>query len=257
MMIASGGTRLSSLALGRGNAVVLLHGLVTGNMASWYFPIALPLARDRHVILFDQRGHGDSPVTPSGYDLDTQIADLAAVVAHHCGQPAAAAAPIDLVGHSMGALIALHYAVRHPRRVRRLVLVDAPLPASAFISPSLRAVTSKEALCQYLDRELPSATMSRGRRWQRTRQRWSQLFFASTLVADVLAMAAPGASALAALSVPTLLVFGRHSPCAGVGAYLARTLPQAQLVELDCGHQIPAEAPRALLAAIREFLAPP
>lgn len=248
--IAVAGARLSSLTLGQGPAVVMLHGLTVGNMASWYSAIASPLSASRRVVLYDQRGHGDSSVPASGFDLDTQAEDLQAVLAHYGLDEG----PVDLVGHSMGALIVLHYALRLPQRVRRLVLVDAPMPARDYIAPSLLGAHTREALAEWVDRELAVAAKLSGRRRVRLQQRLAALFFETTLLQDVLAMGAEPDSLLSRLQLPVLLIYGRRSPCLAAGEHLQRTLPQAQLVELDCGHYIPEEAPAALKAQIERFL---
>ena len=247
------GGELSSMSLGQGPAVVMLHGLATGNMATWYSSFASPLAANHRVVLYDQRGHGGSSVPASGYDLDTQADDLEAVIAHH----GLDTAPFDLVGHSMGALVALHFALRHPLQLRRLVLVDAPMPAREYVAPSLKGVHSREALAAYAEKELSAVMGHGGRRREKLLNRLNTLFFESTLVQDVMAMQAEPEAALAALPVPVLLVYGRQSPCLAAGKNLLRLLPRATLAQLDCGHYIPEEAPKALLAALEAFLSTP
>ena len=51
--------------------VVMLHGLLVGSLASWYFTSAPVLAEARRVRLFDLRGHGKSGRATSGYDVPT------------------------------------------------------------------------------------------------------------------------------------------------------------------------------------------
>ncbi len=251
-LISVPGAELATLAIGPHDApaVVMLHGLVSGNMASWYSTIASPLAADRRVVLYDQRGHGGSSLPASGFGLDRQTADLRAVLDHH----GLAAQPVDVVGHSMGALIALRFALRHPSAVRRLVLVDAPMPARDYVAPSLLGVRTPETLAAYLDAELKGLS---GRRRERQQRRLAALLFESTMVSDVLAMDAEPAAALAALRRPVLLVYGRRSPCFAAGEALAAVLPDAHLETLDCGHYIPEEAPQALRTVLSRFLADP
>lgn len=239
---------LLSMSLGQGAPVLMLHGLANGNMATWFSGYASPLSAQRQVLLYDQRGHGGSTLPKTGFDLDSQSDDLLAVLDHYglSGQP------VDVVGHSMGALVALHHALRKPSQVSRLVLVDAPMPAREFVAPSLLGARSPEALAEYVDSHL--AVGLSGRRKERLHQRLAALFFDSSLVQDVLAMEAEPEAALRALRVPTLLVYGRHSPCLAAGRQLARLLPQAELLLLDCGHYIPEEAPAALRAALEAFL---
>ena len=243
---------LSATALGSGDAVAFLHGLVSGSMASWYFPIAVPLSSRRRVLLYDQRGHGGSSIAATGYDLGSQVADLRAVLDHY-GESGA----IDVVGHSMGALIALQFALAYPRRVRRLVLVDAPLPAREFVAPGLRKVNSKETLNQNAESEFGFPTPLSGRRRERFHQRLEALFLQSSMVDDVLAMESPSDQVLRTISMPVLLIYGRRSHCTAAAHRLKRVLPCAQLEWIDCGHHIPQEAPDALRGHIESFLSMP
>lgn len=245
---------LSTLSVGEPSSrvTVCLHGLVTGNMATWYSTLALPLSTQRQVILYDLRGHGGSSVPSQGFDLDSQAADLAAILA----ELLPADSHVDLVGHSVGALIALQFALRYPQRVTSLVLVDAPVPANQWVGPSLVAATDRNGVAAWIDEQpLLSTAAVTGRRRERLRQRVERLLFDTTLVADVLAMGWPDPVALAALTVPTLLVYGRHSPCVSAGEALASTLATAELVLVDAGHDVPIQAAEPLLAHIQRFYA--
>ncbi len=194
------------------------------------------------MILYDQRGHGGSSLPVSGFDLDQQARDLQAVLAHY----GLGVTPVDVVGHSMGALIALHFALAQPKQVRRLVLVDAPMPACDYIAPSLSGVRSREALADYIDHHLAVAADLKGRRRERLHQRLAALFFESTLMQDVQSMRAEPDAALAALDLPVLLIYGARSPCLAAGEHLHQTLPQVQLRLLDGGHYLLEEKPDAV-----------
>lgn len=251
--ILSGDISLSALTVGSESAsvTVCLHGLVAGNMATWYSTLALPLSASRQVILYDLRGHGGSSTPSQGFDLDSHADDLDAVLAALVPVNAG----VDLVGHSLGALIALQFAMRHPQRVRSLVLVDAPLPANHWVGPSLLAADSREGVATWIDEQPLLANGVTGRRRERLRQRVETLVFDTSLVADVLAMGRPSAAALAAVTVPVLLAYGRHSPCLSASDELLQALPNAQRSLLDAGHDVPIEAPKALLAIIETFYA--
>jgi pimeloyl-ACP methyl ester carboxylesterase len=244
--------QLSALTLGTETAppLLLLHGLVSGNMASWYSGIAPPLAASHRVILYDQRGHGGSTLGTAGFDLESQTRDLEQVLAHYD----LATTPIDLAGHSMGALIALHFALRAPQRMRRLVLIDAPMPACDFIAPSLRGITSREALAQYIESQMADSAVLKGRRRERLYQRLAALFFESSLLHDVLDMQAEADAELAALDIPVLLLYGQRSPCLAAGRYLQARLPQAQLQLLDGGHYLLEETPGQVSMQMQHFL---
>jgi pimeloyl-ACP methyl ester carboxylesterase len=239
------GAVLSAMALGAPGAlpVAMLHGLVNGNMASWYAAAALPLSATHRVLLYDLRGHGGSTLPASGFDLASHAADLDCVLAHY----SYAEAPVDLVGYSMGALIALHFALRQPLRVRRLVLVDAPMPAITHVAPSLHGLADDP------DAYLAASGLS-GRRRERLRQRIGALLRATTLVKDVCAMQAEPDHLLAGFRRPVLLIYGTRSPCRAAGEALARVLPCCSLSWLEAGHDLPAQAPALLCRDILQFL---
>lgn len=243
---------LSTLDLGpKGkDSTVFLHGLVSGNLATWYSSFALPLAEDRHAILYDLRGHGDSSVPINGFDLNSHARDLKAIIDHKTDPNL----PVDLVGHSMGALIALRFALTWPERLKRLVLVDAPMPACAWVAPSLQAAKSPDHLTDWLETDPMLSGQTLGRRKARLKQRLESLLFNTSLVSDVLAMKGETDESLEACHVPTLLVYGRHSPCLEAGLHLAEKLPDCRFKMLDCGHYIPLEEPKGLLGVLSEFL---
>ncbi|CAO5151902.1 AB hydrolase-1 domain-containing protein [Frankia sp. AiPs1] len=112
---------------GDGGLLVLVHG-IAGSAEDWA-AVAVDLAASRPVVAYDHRGHGASGWAPGGrqqYTFDLLFADLVRVL------DALGPAPVHLLGHSMGGVIALRYALEHPRRLRSLILVDtAAEPANA------------------------------------------------------------------------------------------------------------------------------
>jgi pimeloyl-ACP methyl ester carboxylesterase len=108
----------------RGSPVVCLHG-TTVNAFSFQ-AIADGLAGDHRVYAYDLRGRGDSDKPATGYGVPLHAADLAALLdVWGLEQPV-------IIGHSLGAFIALYFAAHYPDRVSKLVLIDAgaPLPWS-------------------------------------------------------------------------------------------------------------------------------
>jgi len=125
--IEAGGLSVEHHLTGSGAPVVLLHGLFAASSASWYFTCAPGLSEHFRLLLYDLRGHGRTQRAKSGYDTATLQADLGALLDALSWNE-----PVSLVGHSYGGLIALAFALRHPDRVARLALVDAPLPPSTL-----------------------------------------------------------------------------------------------------------------------------
>ncbi|KAA9376483.1 alpha/beta hydrolase [Microbispora cellulosiformans] len=116
---------------GHGPTLVLLHGYPE----SWYEwrGIMPALAEHYTVIAPDLRGAGGSSAPRGGYDKKTMAADL-----HGLLTRLGLDHDINLVGHDIGTMVAYSYAARHPDRVAKLVLSEAPIPDSRLYTfPSL------------------------------------------------------------------------------------------------------------------------
>jgi len=250
--IQCNGNNLNYQKLGVGPQVVMCHGLVFGSIATWYFTAAATLASRFEVILYDQRGHGKSDLAASGYDLDTLTSDLDCLVTHF--HKADRVEGVSLVGHSYGALVALNYALQHPGQVTKLVLIDAPLPASRYVYPSMSQVNTREALEQCIPDEIKQKTMRGSRSASRMQERMEFLFLKSTLRQDVRDAVDIEDERLQKLDIPVLCLYGRNSDCLDAGVRLAAVLPNAKLELLDCGHYIPLEAPQEMTSQLDQFL---
>jgi pimeloyl-ACP methyl ester carboxylesterase len=100
--------------------VVAVHG-ITANAWSWS-AVARHLDGEMSLVAIDLRGRGTSHAAPPPFGIRSHADDVAAVIDR------LGAAPAVLVGHSMGAHVALMTAERHPSAVGRVVLVDGGTP---------------------------------------------------------------------------------------------------------------------------------
>lgn len=99
--------------------VLFIPGMV-GSSASWTAPFRA-LARNRRLLLVDLLGFGYSPKPEDAdYSLDDHLQALRSTLR------ARGVIQVDVVGHSMGALLALAYAARFPNEVRRIALLGMP-----------------------------------------------------------------------------------------------------------------------------------
>jgi pimeloyl-ACP methyl ester carboxylesterase len=116
--VASGMSEATSFTVsGEGAAVVLIHGV--GMARSIWEPQIDALRGEFKVIAYDMLGHGGSAlpcVDPALADYAVQLADLL----DHLDVAAA-----HVVGHSMGALVALEFALRYPSRVTSVAALNA------------------------------------------------------------------------------------------------------------------------------------
>jgi pimeloyl-ACP methyl ester carboxylesterase len=102
---------------GKGKEVLCVHGL-TANCRCWDL-IASSLAPAHKIIAMDLRGRGLSDSPPSGYSVENHCRDILALM-----DDQGLERPV-LMGHSLGAFIALAFAAKYPRRVDRLILIDS------------------------------------------------------------------------------------------------------------------------------------
>lgn len=247
-VVEAPGLKLNAQVLGSGRPLVMLHGLLLGNLSSWYLAAGRLAGGDRQVILYDLRGHGNSEVTPSGYGLESMAGDLTALLAE-----LAPDGPIDLAGYSYGSLVALRYALDHPGRVGRLILVEAPLPPLQELTD--RYVNADmSTLLASVPADLRKALLASPRRVASATKRIKTLVRETSLVTDVSAEPAFAEEALRGLSQPTLCVYGERSEFLDDARYLERTLPDAHLRLVDGSHLLLNENPAGTAAAIKEFL---
>ena len=115
LSVATGGAR-------GGEAIIFLHGFPESHR-TWR-EIAPALAEDYFVICPDQRGFGasDKPLGVENYRADRVVEDLLALADHFELER------FTLVGHDWGGAVAWFAALRHPDRIKRLVIVNAPHP---------------------------------------------------------------------------------------------------------------------------------
>lgn len=125
------GGELRVIQWGTGRRVaVAVHG-ITASAMSWQ-AVARQMPPGWTLAAPDLRGRGSSAHLPGPYGLERHAADVTAVLRHFGGRPV-------LVGHSMGAYVALLTHDAHPSLSRRLVLVDGglPLPVPDGVDPEV------------------------------------------------------------------------------------------------------------------------
>jgi pimeloyl-ACP methyl ester carboxylesterase len=124
---------------GPGPLAVLVHGVTSSSRAWWRVGPALA-GRGFGVLAVDLRGHGASPRGAAGLAAGDLADDVAETVAGTAGGPAEL-----LVGHSLGALVALELVGRHPGVARRLVAEDPPGASVdwAGLAPGIEADTAR------------------------------------------------------------------------------------------------------------------
>lgn len=252
--------------IGRGTPVLLVHG-VPGSAASWG-PVADQLAASHRVLVPDLIGFGAS----------TRSHDLGLL--GPAGQVRALIAALDglglgrvaWVGHDYGAMLALEVARTNPERVSHLALAATntfpdtpiPFPLSTVTLPVIGGVFARLVFSgPSLTLTLRLGTVAPGCRLHPgvylgdgDQQRAIGIIFAAVL-RHLSTWYAPIEVGLAALAVPTVVIWGDRDPffSAAQGRRTAEAIPGAEFVLLEgTGHFIPAERPAELADAVEKLL---
>ena len=248
------GERIYHESVGEGPAVVLTHGL-GGNHAVWWRQVRA-LARERRVVTWDQRGFGNSSRQTGAVGPEPAVGDLAALLDHLAIDRA------DIVGQSMGGWVAMGFAIRHPERVRSLVLADSP---GGVLTEDVRHA-AREARARVRTDGGLGRHPALGDRFCVEHPDEAILYEligsfgdkpADGEMIELLSACRWPLDDVARVAVPVLLVCGEHDPMAppaGVRA-VAAVLRDARVEVIPgCGHSPYYEAPDAWNAAVIRFL---
>ena len=245
---------------GSGPTVALAHGF--GGSARNFRPQVRALRERYQTIVYDARGHARSgaPAAAADYTPECFSSDLERVLAGAGAERAAVG------GLSMGAGVALRFALAQPQRVAGLVLASFPAGGGRGIAAHALA------FAQMLDAE---GLLAAGERFvwgkgsglsERDAALVRQGFLehpphALAHILRELIAAQPAVEALAPelrrFERPVLLVAGQHdAPSVAASQALAAALPRARLVVVpDAGHVVNLERPAAFNTALQGFLA--
>jgi pimeloyl-ACP methyl ester carboxylesterase len=260
--VEADGTRIAYRSIGSGRPVVLVMGL-GGTMDAWdpAFVDAIAAAGHR-VVLLDNEGAGKSERRPGKLTIRRMGANVDRLVrALRLRRP-------DVVGWSMGGMIAQSYAVRHPRGLRRLALL-ATAPGDGRATPptaeALGALANGQAATALELLFPPKAAAQRDAYIRRLLRRPHPVPTPPPAVADAQVAASAdwlaGSDAdgkrIARLRVPVLVGGGELDPLLPVAnqRHLAKTIPHAQrVIYADASHGFFMQRRRDFLPRLRRFL---
>lgn len=272
---------------GDGEAIILLHGFPESRRA--WRAVAPELARDFFVVAPDQRGFGgsDRPEGIEAYAIEPLLADLIALA------DALELRRFTLVGHDWGGAVAWAAALRHPDRLARLVIVNAPHPLvfqrslieeagqraasqyiRAFRDPAMERAIAAMGLERFFEKsfgghvELSLIPPEERRRYL---DQWAapgaltamlNWYRASRIEVPARGEAAelPGwtQAPFPIITVPTLVVWGLRDKAllpVQLAGLPALIDDLAIAATPEAGHFIPWEQPEFVVAAIRDFIA--
>ncbi len=271
--IAANGTTIHVRVGGEGPAVVLLHGY--GETGDMWGALAADLVRDHKVVVPDLRGMGLSAKPEAGYDKKTQGGDVSAVL------DALGIGETDLVTHDIGNMVGFAFAAEERDRVRRFVLIDAPLPGVGpweeilknpllwhfrFGGPDMeRLVAGRERI--YLDRFWNEFSATPASFTEASREHYAALYaqpgamhagFAQFAAFDQDAEDNKAFLAEGKLTMPVLALGGEMSFGLGMADAMRFAADNVEGgIVPGSGHWIMEENPDATIALVRAFLDKP
>jgi pimeloyl-ACP methyl ester carboxylesterase len=259
--------RVATMEAGSGRPVLMLHGL--GGTKISFLPTVSALAPEYRTIAMDAPGFGDSDKPIGSYDAAFMARWAVSLL------DALDIERADILGHSMGGRVALELGMRHPDRVRSLMLMTPSMawrgpkpwarylrllrPELGFLQPTPRPVVEA-----FVRRMIPSAEQSWSgagvdeflRAYLTSRGRVA--FYAAARQIYLEEGDGPDGfwTRLEDCSPRALFLWGRRDQLVPIGfaRHVAEALPTAEHVELDCGHIPQFERPAQTHAAMAAFL---
>ncbi|WP_285564993.1 alpha/beta hydrolase [Streptomyces sp. RTGN2] len=270
------GVRLHIAEAGQGEPVVLLHGFPQ-HWYGWRRIIPL-LSGSYRLICVDQRGFGWSDAPRTGYDTDSRVADVLALL------DAMDLAQVRLIGHDWGAWTGFHVCLRAPDRIRRYLALNMlhPWPSHRRLMPQswrfwYTALLEQPLLGRWLLRRRPGFTSFLMRRGVVDRAVWEPDVMAGFVRSSQEPERARAGETLHrafALRDIARLVSGRYgrlrliTPTVILGGERDFMLPPGVLtpapryaddlrIEIvpDCGHYLHEERPELVAATARRLFA--
>ncbi|GAB3366891.1 MULTISPECIES: alpha/beta fold hydrolase [Giesbergeria] len=262
--VMAAGIRTNVHDVGSGHPVLLIHGSGPGVSAWANWRLVMPeLAQQARVIAPDMVGFGFTE-RPEGqpYNMDAWVAQAVGVL------DALGIAKTDLVGNSFGGALALALTIRHPERVRRLVLmgsVGVPFPITKGLDDVWGYTPSFENMRRIMDvfaydRNLVNDELARLRYEASIRPGFQESFsamFPAPRQRWVDAMCSAEAD-IRALPHQVLIVHGRDDQVIPLSTSLtlSQWIPRSQLhVFGQCGHWTQIEHSARFARLVRDFLA--
>jgi pimeloyl-ACP methyl ester carboxylesterase/predicted glycosyltransferase len=251
------GARIDYRVWGSGEPDVFLCPPCYPIIHSRLYKLQIPyLGRHFRVITMDFRGNGRSDRPPAGYDFDTLHGDVEAVLA------ATARTPLVFVATSCGSLHAIRYAVEHPERVARLVLISPQYaqPVPEPFEERFAAVVRRD-FDGYVDRfwraSYPEPHSLKG---IEDAVAWAHETTPEVLIEAFRELGRDDVrDLLPRIQVPTLLLHGTRDRIVPykVAAEMAAAIPGARLVTFEGGgHALAAREAATVNRLIRDFAQP-
>lgn len=254
------GQKIHYIEAGSGPAVILLHGL-GGDATNWAFTVPA-LASRFHVYVPDQIGFGKSDKPQINYRVATLVDFLDGFYKKLAIQKA------SIVGNSLGGWTAMAFALAHPEKVDRLVLVDSAgysparlgtpkLAREVMMGLNPSTLEGERQLLQLILYNKKMVTPAFAEQAFAAKMRKGDGYTINQFIDSIIRDEDYLDGKLAAIKAPTLVLWGKQdmlTPVTGATA-LSQDIAGSELVILDhCGHVPQIECAEPTNAALLKFL---
>ncbi len=252
------GVRIHYTVEGKGDPVILVHGLAANADLNWRRPgVTAALRRNFQVIMFDCRGHGlsDRPTEPEQYGMEL-VNDVIRLMDHLAIEKA------HIAGYSMGGFIVLKLLETHPQRFQSAAICsagwkrpddDRPLP-NPYQPPPPEAA-SRDALNAGMPAMIPAFAARRGpvhvvRNWVGDKINSRTAMKALKKSAEMIAIPE---EVLRNNTVPAICFIGDRDGFLPYARDLHRVMAQLELVVLPGVNHLTAPLQPAFRRGLRDF----
>ena len=212
--------------LGRGQPLIFIHGWL-GSWRYWW-PSMQALSAHYRTFAFDLWGFGDSSKVIECYTLDAYVGMVNQFI-----DKLAIATPFILVGHGLGAIVALCYSAQNPENVAKVATISLPVTGD-YLTNRLQGTDSETMVSRVLGRASSFSEID-------SEIRKVDVTAVSKSIAEVNSLDLIGD--ITTLTTPLLMVYGSQDtlvqPPNGEHSYLQQSVNERFYVELEPCHHFP------------------
>lgn len=243
---------------GQGKPMIILHGLF-GSSDNWLTQAKL-FSPSYKIYTVDQRNHGQSPHDDT-FDYLSMVSDLAEFMQDHY-----IVDPI-VVGHSMGGKTAMNFALKHPDKVDRLIVVDISPKAynlehytivEGLLAIPINMIKSRNEADEVLARYVPEPDVRQFllKNLQRKSDGGFSWKINLKVISEKLANVGLDLQVKGTFEKPTLFIRGARSKYVPDSDWdrISQIFPMAKLETMETGHWVQAEKPQEFVDVVTRWL---
>lgn len=250
--IGGTGIHVQQLNESAAESILMIHGLGYGSLAVWYFKIAPSLSKKYRIVMYDHKSHGLSERAQTGYDLDTMTDDVAFLMNELNIKKT------SFVGFSYGSLVALHFAIRFPERVNKLVLIEAPDPGdknpeAVEYAKSNRIQINDDLRNLLFPEHVLDISGRKGRHVKKQNDAFEFLINESTLIEDIYNLTPFEKWETDKVIHETLAIYGNTSVCKPMADKLLSNIKNSKVKYFDGDHAVLAQYTSLISEELEDF----